>query len=254
MNYKILTAFVLSGFMMSCGGGKQAKQVEQSLDTEKVENEAVNTLKSKLEERKSTFSLKADEDTKKVYKEGIESVEKSGIVTSAKQVGDKAPEFTLNNALGEPVSLSEYLKKGKVVLTWYRGNWCPYCNLTLHALQEELSNFKANGANLIALTPELPDQSITTKEKHELQFEVLSDIGNTVAKEYGIVFKLTDEVTKRYNMAFELNKHNGDESNELPLAATYIISQNGEIEYAFLDADYRNRAEPTELTKFLEKK
>ncbi len=119
-------------------------------------------------------------------------------------------------------------------------------------MQEELANFKANGANLIALTPELPDESISTSEKHDLQFEVLSDIGNQVAKEYGIVFKLTDEVAGIYNQSFELNKHNGDNSNELPLAATYIINENGEIVYAFLDADYRNRAEPSDLTKFLQ--
>ncbi|WP_372938649.1 peroxiredoxin-like family protein, partial [Seonamhaeicola sp.] len=216
-----------------------------------MKKEEHTSLKSKLEERKTNFTLKADDNKKRAYKEGIESVEKSGIVNTAKQVGDKAPNFTLNNALGEPVSLTDYLKKGKVVLTWYRGGWCPYCNLTLHALQEELSNFKAQGANLIALTPELPDESISTSEKHNLQFEVLSDVGNKVAREYGIVFQLTDEVAKMYNQSFELNKHNGDESNELPLAATYIINEEGEIIYAFLDADYRNRAEPSELTNFL---
>lgn len=219
-----------------------------------LKNEDDALLKSKLEERKTNFALKADDNKKRVYKEGIESVEKSGIVNTAKQVGDKAPDFTLNNALGKPVTLSEFLKKGKVVLTWYRGNWCPYCNLTLHALQEELSNFKAHGANLIALTPELPDESISTSEKHNLQFEVLSDLGNKVAKEYGIVFQLTDEVAEMYNQSFELNNHNGDESNELPLAATYIINEKGEIVYAFLDADYRNRAEPSELTDFLKNK
>ena len=173
------------------------------------------------------------------------------IVDKAKQEGDEAPDFTLNNALEKPVSLSEYLKKGRVVLTWYRGGWCPYCNLTLHALNEELQNFKAQGANLIALTPELPDESISTAEKQNLEFEVLSDVGNKVAREYGIVFKLTDEVAEIYNQSFGLNNHNGDESNELPLAATYIINKDGEIAYAFLDADYRNRAEPSELTDFL---
>jgi peroxiredoxin len=151
------------------------------------------------------------------------------------------------------VSISEYLKEGKVVLTWYRGGWCPYCNLTLRALQEELSNFKENGANLIALTPELPDNSMSTKEKHDLEFEVLSDIGNQVAEKYGIVFQLTDEVAEMYNQAFELNNHNGDQSNKLPLAATYVINENGEIIYAFLDADYRNRAEPSDITEFLKK-
>ncbi|WP_234369147.1 peroxiredoxin-like family protein [Brumimicrobium mesophilum] len=209
------------------------------------------SLKSKLEEKKANFETKASDNKKRAYREGIESVEKSGIVSSAKQVGDKAPNFTLNNALGNPVELKDVLKKGKVVLTWYRGGWCPYCNLTLHQLQEELPNFKANGATLIALTPELPDNSISTAEKNDLEFEVLSDIGNKVAHEYGIVFKLTDEVAGMYNESFDMNAYNGDKSNELPLAATFIIDENGEIIYAFLDADYRNRAEPSEITEFL---
>jgi peroxiredoxin len=210
-----------------------------------------HTLKSQLDEKKMSFEIKADEYKKRVYKEGIDAVAESGVLASAKQVGDTAPDFVLNNAVGEPVQLQEYLKKGKVVLTWYRGGWCPYCNLTLHELQLQLDNFKLNGATLIALTPELPDSSISTTAKHDLEFEVLSDVGNKVAKEYGIVFKLTDEVAALYNQAFDMNGYNGDESNELPLAATYIIDENGQIIYAFLDADYRNRAEPSELVDFL---
>lgn len=218
-----------------------------------MDNSTRTSLRSKLEEKKANFELRADDNKKRAYKEGLTAVENSGITSKAKQVGEKAPNFTLNNALGEPVQLNDYLKKGKVVLTWYRGGWCPYCNLTLNQLQQELPNFKANGASLIALTPELPDKSISTAEKNDLAFEVLSDIGNEVADEYGIVFKLTDEVAEMYNKSFDMNSYNGDKSNELPLAATYIIDENGEIIYAFLDADYRNRAEPSELTEFLKK-
>ena len=219
----------------------------------KKENNMRNTstLQSKLDAKKEQFELKADANKKRAYKEGIESVENSKITITAKQVGDKAPNFTLTNALGKSVQLYDYLKKGKVVLTWYRGGWCPYCNLTLHELQGELPNFKANGATLIALTPELPDKSITTAEKNDLGFEVLSDLGNKIADEYGIVFKLTEEVAEMYNASFDMNGYNGDASNELPLAATYIIAENGEVLYAFLDADYRNRAEPSVLTEFL---
>ncbi|RFC53475.1 AhpC/TSA family protein [Brumimicrobium aurantiacum] len=208
-------------------------------------------LKTKLDAKRANFDANASDNKKRAYKEGIESVEESGIIDYAMKVGDQAPDFTLTNAVGESKTLSDYLKDGKVVLTWYRGGWCPYCNITLHQLQEELPNFKANNATLLALTPELPDNSISTKEKNELEFEVLSDVGNKVAKDYGIVFKLTDEVAGMYNEAFALNDHNGDKTNELPLAATYIIDQNGEIIYSFLDADYRNRAEPSEITEVL---
>jgi len=236
MKIKILPVLLVSYLLMSCNNQQPEKQQEEA-KTVDMDKEVTTSLKMKLEERKTNFARKADDNKKRAYQEGIASVENSGIISSAKQVGEKAPDFKLNNALGKPVALSEYLKKGKVVLTWYRGNWCPYCNLTLHALQEELSNLKANGANLIALTPELPDESISTSEKHDLQFEVLSDVGNKVAKEYGIVFQLTPEVAEMYNQSFQLNNHNGDQSNELPLAATYIIDENGEIVYAFLDAD-----------------
>lgn len=251
MKIKILALLTLGTMIVACNNEAQTKQKEEPVKEVEMKKETRTSLKSQLEERKANFALKASDNKKRAYKEGIESVENSGIVTTAKQVGDAAPDFTLTNALGESVSLSDYLKKGKVVLTWYRGGWCPYCNLTLHELQQELPNFKANGATLIALTPELPDESISTAEKNDLQFEVLSDLGNIVAKEYGIVFKLTQEVAEMYNQSFELNNHNGDESNELPLAATYIINEEGIIEYAFLDADYRNRAEPSELTDFL---
>ncbi|MBD0777883.1 AhpC/TSA family protein [Maribacter sp. ANRC-HE7] len=210
------------------------------------------SLKSLLEEKKANFELNADDHKKTVYKAGIDAVRKSGILDKAKQVGERAPDFVLNNALGKPVSLQDYLKKGKVVLTWYRGGWCPYCNMTLQRLQREVSGFKANGANLIALTPELPDKSLDTVEKHNLQFEVLSDVGNEIAKTYGIVFKLTDGVADMYDTSFGMRAYNGDDSHELPLAATYIINEDGTIRYAFLDADYRNRAEPAELTRFLE--
>jgi peroxiredoxin len=249
MKITYFAALAAGLFLVSCTSNPAPQETPTS--SEVIEHTPDTTLKYKLEERKAAFAAEASDEKKRIYKDGIEYVEESGILDSAKQLGEQAPDFTLNNALGEPVTLSDYLKKGKVVLTWYRGGWCPYCNLTLHALQEELANFKANGAQLIALTPELPDESISTAEKHELEFEVLSDIGNTVAQQYGIVFQLTPEVAEIYNESFQLNTHNGDTSNQLPLAATYVIDTNGEIIYAFLDADYRNRAEPADITTFL---
>ncbi|WP_339925519.1 peroxiredoxin-like family protein [uncultured Cyclobacterium sp.] len=209
------------------------------------------TLKVELQQQKDKFNETAPDDTKIIYKKGIDEVVQSGIVEKAQQVGDVAPDFALSNAKGEMVKLSDQLKHGPVVLTWYRGGWCPYCNLTLHHLQEALPEFKALGAQLLALTPELPDKSLSTSEKHNLAFEVLSDIDNKVGKEYGIVFHLIDGVAKIYDQKFNLNAYNGNEENELPLAATYIIGQDGIIAYAFLDADYRNRANPEDLIAFL---
>lgn len=210
-----------------------------------------SSLQSILDQRKSEWAAKAADKTKQVYDEGIDDVVQSGIIQQAKQIGDQAPDFTLSNAVGKSINLAEHLKEGPIVLTWYRGGWCPYCNLTLRYLQNALPAFKAEGASLIALTPELPDRSLSTAEKHELTFEVLSDMGNKVAHEYGVVFKLTPEVAEMYQNAFDLHGYNGDESDELPLAATYVIDQQGIIKYAFLDAEYRHRAEPSDIISVL---
>lgn len=209
------------------------------------------TLQSVLDAKRADFEAKAPAETKEIYRIGIESVRASGVVETAKSVGDVAPDFSLSNATGRNVSLSGYLSQGPVVLTWYRGGWCPYCNITLQRLQQELPRIKQAGANLLALAPELPDRSLSTREKHALEFEVLSDVGNRVARLYGIVYRLTDGVAAIYQDNFDLHEHNGDESNELPLAATYVIDRGGTIRYAFLDAEYRNRAEPEEILSAL---
>lgn len=242
----IIGSIVLANVLSGCAN----EAATNTNDIEQQERKS-ESLKEQLDAKKSDFEQKADSTKKRIYKEGIDAVANSGVIENALNVGDVAPNFSLTNALGKQVALYDYLKKGKVVLTWYRGGWCPYCNLTLSKLQEELPNFEANGANLLALTPELPDKSISTAEKNELKFEVLSDVGNKIGKQYGVVYALTNDVAKSYNKSFGLNEYNGDKTNELPLAATYIIGQEGKILYAFIDADYRNRAEPSVLIEFL---
>lgn len=208
-------------------------------------------LKRQLDGRRAEFLESAPEDTVTLFQDGIDTVAATGIVKSAKQKGDKAPGFTLRNAKGEDVKLSALLAEGPVVLTWYRGGWCPYCNLALAAMQEKLPEFRKHGATLVALTPELPDHSLDTTQKNDLEFEVLSDVHNKVARNYGIVFKMTDGVAKAMREFAKTNERNGDESDELPLAATYVIAPDGTISWAFLDADYRNRAEPDDVVKAL---
>ncbi len=210
-------------------------------------------LSEDLNAKKEAFNAKASEEKKQAYADGLDFVVEQGILEKAKNIGDKAPAFSLSNAQRKEIALNALLEKGPVILVWYRGGWCPYCNITLHRLQEELPNFEAHGAQLVALTPELPDSSLSTAEKHDLSFEVLTDLHNEVAKDYGVVFSLTPEVAKIYQASFRLHAYNGDESNELPLAATYVIDTDGTITYAFLDADYRNRAEPSDIIAALEK-
>ena len=215
------------------------------------ESVETSTLGSILNEKKQRFLENADSAKISDYDAGLHAVVETGILQTALNVGDKAAAFTLKSQTGEDVSLSELLEGGPVILTWYRGGWCPYCNITLAFLQEKLPEFELAGAQLVALTPELPDSSMSTSEKHKLEFDVLSDVGNKVARKYGVVFKLTDAVATHYQEGFNLHAFNGDESDELPLAATYVIDTDGTIRYAFLDADYRNRAEPSDIIEVL---
>jgi peroxiredoxin len=203
------------------------------------------SLKSQLEARKTESLKKMPPEKSVAAQKAIDDIAASGMLSRAMKIGDKAPDFELGNASGERVKLSDYLKKGSVILTWYRGGWCPYCNLSLRALQERLTDFKNCGANLLALSPELPDKSMNTIEKQQLQFEVLSDNDNKVARQFGIAFKLPQSIKEGYKKT--LMTYNGNEGDELPLSATYIIDKNGCIRYAFLNADYRERAEPNDL-------
>lgn len=210
-------------------------------------------LRSELEARKAGFEERASDELKTLYADGLQAVVDAGAVENALSMGDQAPDFTLTNQNGQEVSLSSLLEDGPVVLLWYRGGWCPYCNLTLAAYQQRLDDIRAQGATLVAISPELPDRSISTAEKANLEFQVLSDVGNDVARQYGVVFTLTDGVKASYEQSFRLSEHNGDESGELPLAATYVIDRDGTIRWAFLDADYRNRAEPADVIDALER-
>lgn len=212
------------------------------------------SLQSEIDARKAEFRAKASEEKLTAYAEGIEAVREEGVVSGAKQVGDTAPDFTLPDADGESFTLSEALEAGPVVLTWYRGGWCPYCNMQLAAYQRILPRIEKHGAQLVAVSPEVPDQSLSTREKNELGFTVLSDVNLEVAEDFGLVFHLTPEVERLYGEFFDIREYNGEDAatDELPLAATYVIAPDGVIAWAFLEADYTMRAEPTDILAALE--
>lgn len=163
------------------------------------------------------------------------------------RLGDQAPDFTLKDQNGKEVNLYQLLKEGPVVLNWYRGGWCPYCNLELKGLADKATEITQLGATLIALSPELPDKSLTTIEKNSLPFAVLSDTDNHVARTYDLVFKLDAETANRYETKFGLSQYNGNDKAELPIPATYIIDQKGIIRYAFVNPDYKKRANPEDV-------
>lgn len=209
-------------------------------------------LTTELNNFKAQFRSSQPEDIKSTMAKATQDLINSHLVEESLQVGDRFPEFTLPNAVGENVALKDLLQSGFTVISFYRGGWCPYCNLELRALQQALPEIKANGANLVAISPQTPDNSLSTQEKNELEFQVLSDRFNRLAKQLGIVFTLPETIKPIYqNFGIDLPAANGDNSFELPLPATYIVDPDGKIAYRFADADYTNRVEPQEIVTAL---
>ncbi len=178
----------------------------------------------------------------------------TGIAEKALKPGDAAPDFTLPDALGNPVAARDLLKDGPVIVNFYRGSWCPYCNLELRAYQRELPRIREMGAALVAISPMVPDESMTVKEKNALEFPVLSDVGLSVADAFGLVFTVDPRIQEMYltRLGNDLPKLNGDDTFRLPMAATYVIGADGKIKYAYVEEDYRVRAEPEEVIAALD--
>jgi peroxiredoxin len=169
----------------------------------------------------------------------------AGIAEKSLAPSSPFPDFSLPNANNTPRSLSSFLSKGPAVISFYRGAWCPYCNLELNALQQRLPEITEAGGQLIAISPQRPDKSIDQLSHSRLTFEVLSDIGNQLAKKCGLVFTLPEPLRPIYGAwQIDIPGHNGDNSFELPIPATYIIDADGIIRYAFADMDYTRRLEP----------
>lgn len=175
-------------------------------------------------------------------------------VKNALSVGAQMPQFSLKDSTGKVVSSKELAKNGNLVIVFYRGSWCPFCNLYLRNLQKRLADITAAGGKLVAISVENPDASMAVARKNEVQFTVLSDPDLDVARKFGIVYQLppaTDEMYKSHGL--DIAKHNEMQKPELPLAATYVIDKNGKIVFAYLDTDYKKRAEPDVIIENLKK-
>ncbi|MDR9436221.1 MAG: peroxiredoxin-like family protein [Thiohalophilus sp.] len=169
------------------------------------------------------------------------------------EVGAQAPDFTLPNAFGESVSLYEQLENGPVVLVFYRGAWCPYCNLQLHTLRESLPAIEAEGAQLITVTPQKPDKSLEQVKEDDYPFEILSDLDSSVMKAYNLYFEVPMELVDVYrrNFGLDLADYNGDGRYVLPVPATYIIDRDGVILAGAADVNYKERMEPAAIVEAL---
>ena len=211
-------------------------------------SQTAHNLNEKLGETVGAFISSLPDDDAQIVGASFEKLNASHTGESAIAVGEIAPNFTLPGATGELVNLHSKLNEGPVVLSFYRGGWCPFCNLELQALQALLPEIKSLGASLISISPETPDNSLSTAEKHQLEFDVLSDVGNKTARDYGLIFTVYEEMRPLYlKWGLDVPASNGDESWELPVPATYIIDSNCIARTAHVDKDYTKRMEPEQI-------
>lgn len=172
----------------------------------------------------------------------------SGQAQKALKAGDRAPGFELLDSDEKQWRSEDLLRRGPLVLTFFRGVWCPYCNLDLEALQGAVRSIEASGASLVAVSPQSAANSRKARTDHKLTFPVLSDPGNGLANQFGLRFTLPEDLVGIYrNFGIDLQKFNGDSSMTLPMPARYVIDRRGVIAYAEVNPDYTRRPDPSEL-------
>ena len=211
------------------------------------------TLQAKLDAFKADF--RAGKPPYNVPPEVIETMDRataeliaSGAAARALKAGDKAPAFSLKNPDGKPVSSAELLAQGPLVMSFYRGVWCPYCNMELQALQAALPEFEKLGASLVAVSPQTPVNSRKSVRQNALSFPILSDTHNDVAAAFGLRFELPDYLVELYkSLKNDLPAFNGDPSWTLPMPARFVIGQDGIILYAEVNPGYTKRPEPEDM-------
>ena len=201
-----------------------------------------------LQEQLEAITRRTPEQIRPRVETAINEIQSAGDAVGL-QIGDIAPDFVLPDALGRPIALSAALERGAVVLTFYRGEWCPYCNLQLRSLQHALAGVRALNASLIAVSPQSPDHSLSLTEKHDLEFAVLSDVDQSVIRAYRVQFAVAGELRDLHLNVFHNDPRdkNADGSMNLPVPATFIIDRDGVIRARFVNADWRVRMETADI-------
>ena len=206
------------------------------------------TLSEQTQKLMQDFMSSIPEADQQTVGSAFEKLMQSDAGENAPTNGDNAPDFVLPNVRGGTTQLGDLLKEGPVVLSFYRGGWCPFCNLEFKALSDILPQIRAKGATLIGVSPETPDASLSTIEKHNLPFEVLSDVGNKIAERYGLVMTVYEELRPLYlQWGIDIPAANGDDSFQLPIPATYVIKQDGTVHACYVDKNYTARMEPKDI-------
>ena len=206
------------------------------------------TLAEQVEAASSAFMAGLSPETRQIVGGAFGRLMASDAGDNAKRTGDAAPDFSLPRPDGGRLALSQLLAQGPVVLSFYRGGWCPFCSLEFKALLDILPEIGALGARLLGVAPETPEAALRTVDRHGLAFDVLCDVGNEVAREYGLLMSVDEAMRALYvQWGMDLPGANGDDSYELPLPATYIIDAHGVIQADFVDKNYTQRMEPAAI-------
>jgi len=207
-------------------------------------------LEQKMEQSKNKKSSWTEAELK-LMKEESEKLTKA-LPNPGIQVGEKAPDFSLVNADGKTVTLQTELAKGPVVLVFYRGAWCPFCNMHLRALKESLPEFNKHNAQLVAISPQTPDKSQEQFKKDGAPFEILSDLNNQTMKNYKLYFEPSKKLVELYKKhGLDLEGFNGNGRTGLPVPGTFVIDQSGIVRAMKAQTDYKIRMEPADILKAL---
>jgi peroxiredoxin len=200
------------------------------------------------------FSLKPSKEALETMHRATDELIASARAQRARKAGDRAPEFILADPDGTPVSSRELLAGGPLVISFYRGVWCPYCNLELQALQEALPDITARGASLVAISPQTAPNSRKSQRDNKLGFPILSDTKSEVADAFGIRFTLPEDLVELYkSFKNDLPAFNNDPAWVLPMPARYVIGTDGIIAYSEVNPDYTQRPDPSELMPVLDR-
>jgi peroxiredoxin len=212
----------------------------------------IRPLREIFAERKELIAKYVPAETQAVHARAIAELKQKNLAANILPIGEKIAEFQLQDHDGKSVSSSDLLAKGHLVLCFIRGRWCPFCVGQMEAMNLILPQIEAVGATLAAVSPQTVKQSFFMRDQHKLRFALLSDAGNKVARQFGLTYPINDEQRAIYQRALvNLPFVNGDESWELPIAATYIIDGDGTVLYASSDEDYTERPEPADIVRCL---
>jgi len=210
------------------------------------------TKRLTLKEKMDAVRARSSPETTARYDRLVAELKRSGVADSALKAGDPSPEFVLANSMGRLVMSEDLLARGPLVLSFYRGRWCPYCLTELEALEEAADEIAAKGAQLVAVTGEVGGGALAVKQDKRLSYEILTDPDNGLALAFGLVFRLNDETDARYReIGIDFPSVYGNRSRFLPIPGTFVIGSEGIIRHAYVNPDFRERLDPREILAVL---